>query len=1432
MSLSQDSNADTRRSLDGSRVHTAAKTAKIFLRTWKETAKDGGSQLRQATSETIETVRESLPHCSTREQYYSHARLLARLLQIEYDKFIVSTSDNNLETELNVLVVGRSDINHDLARIHEMIFKISFHRWKRDHDKEDLCKAIQAAEANTRAIPEHLEVEKLTSVYRLSLALTDKFYFQDDFNALEQCIDMLRAAITHRTMYHPRLAEFVAKLAHLCWCRASKTKAEEDVDSAIMWAEDAVRLCGSEVSSFRETMRTLCISYEIAWRSTNDRTFMERSIGLRTAQLYKDSNLDCQRKLLVAISESYAGLGRTLSDTDAVKSAVNFARLAKAITPPEHDLAPNVDRTLSSALLQHGEVLNNIEDIQESVLLARSSLGNNKPGRNPSCYFALQLADTLRALYERSADLLILEQCICACQDACCRNQCPSNIPAVCVTILIVNKTFSVLSLAGKHRTPLIRALRRALIVGLNVASPRRLEYGLLAYQLASLLQRTLPEHGCLEILTEAICFLDKALSHASASRECRTNLIYHRGILLLERSVRTGCHEDLKQAIVTTKLELSTLFVDHEMYHQLMDLVAGLLCSSYHRSGAQENLQESIALSEQVLEAAQIGSEGFASASNNLSLRLMTRYRALGLIDDARRARFHSKNAIETATPLHPNHTDFIIEHATGLDPDQEDECVQAYDALSQKLVDMNEDDPGRKSVCRTMATISFKQWSNSRQLFHLDRAINSYQEGLRDLEDSNQVLGPGMTYLSRLFFFRWEILYDDNDLNAAIRLAERANALLPEDHIDRAETCQNLAVNLKRRSFLTDAEKDYRSAAETYLRGARAENSPPLSRIRCSKYAAEAFYNMGEPESALQCLEIAIKLFPKVYTRRLEWKDQQEQLPYIYGIASDAASLALDCGRSAYQALAMLECGTSLVMSSMINCRNDLSDLREAHPDLASTFDSLRMEIDTPLPHGESNMKGTSFEAISHRRKEACDQLDDTLRAIRAIPRFSTFLLCPTEHALKKLAEPGPIVIVSFAHLTKRTDTILVTPDYITAIKGLGFTYAPETDAKAPEQDGHTIEDDTKNRKRNVESLPLESLYVGTLKTLRSRNKRFTLLLKQIWEDLLYPILTKLNVTPYIFDSGSEWPTVCWILRGYPYNILPLHAAGDHSLGSTANTISHVISTYAPSIKGLIYARERSHSVYDSVNPHLLLVGMAKSPDGLPDLNGVTEEIANISDTCIEAGFDASSLSCPSVREVLDILKVSNAVHFACHGITVSDDPSSSHLVLCQPTVDSCESNAVFSNTHGSQSPDTERQSVDALTVASLAMLPCGPTLACLTACSTARNSDNQTLGDEAIHVTSALLLSGYSHVLGTMWDSEEEACSEIAVAFWKGVMNATSEHGRERATLLGEDVSAQRQWGHRVVRIAAHNAVLSVRRSRTRSPLSWASFACYGA
>ncbi|MEU6620880.1 CHAT domain-containing protein [Streptomyces litmocidini] len=147
-----------------------------------------------------------------------------------------------------------------------------------------------------------------------------------------------------------------------------------------------------------------------------------------------------------------------------------------------------------------------------------------------------------------------------------------------------------------------------------------------------------------------------------------------------------------------------------------------------------------------------------------------------------------------------------------------------------------------------------------------------------------------------------------------------------------------------------------------------------------------------------------------------------------------------------------------------------------------------------------------------------------------------------------------------------------------------------------------------------------------------------------------------------------------------------------------------------------------------------------------------------------------------------VLRALGAHDVVHFACHAVGSSDDPSAGHLVLAGP-------------------PETAR-----LSVADIRWPPVLGELDVLTACGTGH--PYVIAPEESTNLTAAFHRAGFRHVIATLWPVTELAESQIAEDVYRNLAGPES----------GLDVSR--------VASALRDALLRKRAAYPLNPLLWAN------
>uniref|UniRef100_A0A0B7JTD4 CHAT domain-containing protein n=1 Tax=Bionectria ochroleuca TaxID=29856 RepID=A0A0B7JTD4_BIOOC len=272
---------------------------------------------------------------------------------------------------------------------------------------------------------------------------------------------------------------------------------------------------------------------------------------------------------------------------------------------------------------------------------------------------------------------------------------------------------------------------------------------------------------------------------------------------------------------------------------------------------------------------------------------------------------------------------------------------------------------------------------------------------------------------------------------------------------------------------------------------------------------------------------------------------------------------------------------------------------------------------------------------------------------------------------------------------------------------------------------------------QENEIKTIPLPDLILEEAKR-RSRRDQIDSpsTLKWLWHTVTGPILDALGFSHS--PVQSDWPHVWWIPTGIVTK-LPLHASGLHYQGSTETVLDRVVSSYSTSIRCMIYARQQDFTP-PRASSKALLIGVENTPEH-SHLKFAKQEVNTLERIFKEMSLDVlNQLTCKKDVELL--LPDCKLFHFAGHGHADLKDPLQSYLLL--------------------QDWKTDRLTVASLLEMNLSNNP--PFLGYLSACGTGRSGDDEFI-DENLHLISAYQLAGFRHVIGTLWEVNDEQCVHVA-------------------------------------------------------------------
>lgn len=493
------------------------------------------------------------------------------------------------------------------------------------------------------------------------------------------------------------------------------------------------------------------------------------------------------------------------------------------------------------------------------------------------------------------------------------------------------------------------------------------------------------------------------------------------------------------------------------------------------------------------------------------------------------------------------------------------------------------------------------------------------------------------------------------------------------------------------------------------------------------------------------------AVRLLPKVLPRSLCRRDIQKALRSYGGVASNAAAAALEAGRGEDEAIELLEAGRGLLTTQLLDVRS--IDIKRHQTSDTVKMSQLKEKLQQlEMVTSSDDMSAHSTPGVHHAQRRAFTLNEEIEAMVNDIEGPTSndigLLRSPTAADMKAFICDGAIVVLNVSF---RSDAIIIHKGKVESLS------LPLLTSEVAGNLANVFEVIRTNSGTEFVRFLQETTMVATFRYL--------------WEAIVGPVLNFLGFN-HTHSPGEAWPRVWWIATGY-LNQFPFHAAEHLSDdGTVRNTLDYVVSSYSPSIRGLLFTSQNLHyrKTPISRNDPLILVSMGKT-QGLRSLPFAVSEARAIESLLCES-VRVQRLQEPNKKEVLDALQECNVFHFAGHGISLIGDPDQGSLFV----------------------RDWEKDSLSLRDILNVKLHLRVPWLAYLSACSTGVG-DAAELRDESIHLVSAFQIAGFQHVVGSFWQVSDSLSQRVAESFYGDLKGGLGE-GNDVALALHHDVRKLRR------------------------------------
>ncbi|KAG9104067.1 hypothetical protein FRC06_005767 [Ceratobasidium sp. 370] len=479
--------------------------------------------------------------------------------------------------------------------------------------------------------------------------------------------------------------------------------------------------------------------------------------------------------------------------------------------------------------------------------------------------------------------------------------------------------------------------------------------------------------------------------------------------------------------------------------------------------------------------------------------------------------------------------------------------------------------------------------------------------------------------------------------------------------------------------------------------------------------------------------------------------------------GYACDAAASALT-NEDTTVAVELLEQGRGCFFSGQLPIQTDSDYVRSFDPDLAEIIEGKLVKIHQFSRATEGSASGAHtlstgadiFDEAEERMQFdqtpsdirlglAADDLEEALRKVRMLPGYQDETQPKPFTSLQLAAESCPVSYLNISQF--RCDALILrggagSSDVL--VVPLPTTWSIISTLSS------MMRRVIRSQGREFRDADSES----TRHFIRSRSgptpeQQIRDVLKQLWNMVVRPVLQALNfIKPFsgVETAPENLPHICWCPTGPLATFLPLHAAGDYSLGPEHWAMSHVVSSYTPTVTSLARALERDPGVVNQ-DASVLLISQPSSPPKMP-LPYVNKERDAIvaamsrsrSDGRITVLHDKAGL----VADTMALLPTHSILHLACHGKQQPDDPLESAILL----------------------HDGELKLREIIKT----KLPSAE-LVYLSACQTATGDVNTP--EESLNLAAGFLFAGYRGAVATMWSINDKDGAEVAKSFYEHLL-----------------------------------------------------------
>ncbi|KAF7349990.1 hypothetical protein MVEN_01300300 [Mycena venus] len=1135
-----------------------------------------------------------------------------------------------------------------------------------------------------------LGLDRCDRLAALASALWDRFQSAGGIDDIETAITYQQQAVKLCPIWNPRHMTFVGQLGVMLSTRFARLGQLEDINKSIECHGKLLHFVPYGHTNHLTALNNLGNSLLGRFERLGDLSDINKSVLMfeDAVKLTPDGHPD-KPSLLNNLGNSLLGRFERLGDLSDINKSVLMFEDAVKLTPDGHPDKPSRLNNLGNSLARRFEQLGDLSDINKSVLMFEDAVKLTPDGHPDKPGWLNNLGNSLLGRFERLGDLSDINKSVLMKEDA-------------------------------VKLTPDGHPDKPSLLNNLGNSLFRRFE-----------------RLGDLSDINKSVLMKEDAVKLTPDGHPDKPGWLNNLGNSLLGRFERLGDLSDINKSVLMFEDAVKLTPDGHPDKPSLLNNLGNSLLGRFKRLGDLSDINKSVLMFEDAVKLTPDGHPDKPFRLNNLGNSLLGRFKWLGDLSDINKSVLMKEDAVKLTPDGHPDKPGWLNNLGNSLfrrferlgDLSDINKSVLMKEDAVKLTPDGHPDKPFRLNNLGNSLLSRFEQLGD---LSDINKSVLMKEDAVKLTPDGHPDKPSLLNNLGNSLLGRFERLGDLSDINKSVLMFEDAVKLTPDGHPAKPSLLDNLGYSLGRRFEQLHNPEDSRQLILHYTLAACSTTGTASIRFKAANHWAKHAH-IHQHSSILHAYTTAIELLPELAWLGLSITDRHHLLSQAGQVVRDAASAAIAV-HDYQKAVEWLDQGRSVIWGQLLNLRTPVDELREKYPALADQLVSLSKLLETAGARNNAvtdDIKQQPLESIANQAHAFALKQNHVLQQIRVLPGFERFLLPKRISELSLAAKKGPIAILNAS--AYGCDALILLPGLADEVIHVPLSNFTIQEAQVMAKSLASIVGTSGRGDR------LYSRREGAI----APHDSFTHILSELWCKIVHPVLNALAITtPVSQDLGRIW----WCPTG-PLAFLPIHAAGlyGEDQASGLKLSDFLISSYTPSLTALIQGFRPQSELHSDLQ---LLAVSQPAAEGQSEIPKTREEIRCIQQhAASRIQMQWLDKDMATIENVQKGMKVARWAHFACHGMQ-SPSPTESALLLAG------SSQLTLSNIIALSLPNAD--------------------LAFLSACQTATGS--QELQDESVHLTAGMLLAGYRGVIGTMWSIMDNDAPQVAGDVYAHLLEAS--------------------------------------------------------